>query len=119
MSESCTKDSMFPSSSTTIWPLSSFIEDVVFGGIRRARWDFPGGPVVKIHTPNTAGPGSVLDGELLRSSIPHAARCSQKTKMKKVPGSPGAQGRVEMCQDQYPVSKTQETMSQTAQSFNR
>ena len=119
MSESCTKDPMFPSSSTTTWPRSSFIEDAVFGGIRRARRDLPGGPVVKIRAPNTAGPGSILDGELLRSSIPHAAQCSQKAKMKKVPGSPGARGRVEMCQDQYPVGKTQETMGQTAQSFNR
>ena len=87
--------------------------------VRRTRRDFPGGPVVKIRAPNTAGPGSILDGELLRSSIPHAAQCSQKAKMKKVPGSPGAQGRVEMCQDQYPVGKTQETVGQTAQSFNR
>ena len=71
MSESCTKDPMFPSSSTTTWPRSSFIEDAVFGGIRRARRDLPGGPVVKIRAPNTAGPGSILDGELLRSPCAH------------------------------------------------
>ena len=85
LSESCNKDSMFPSTSITIWPLSSFIEDVVFGRIRSARWDFPGGPVVKIHSPNTGGPGSI--SEWGTAKIQHPACCMVQPKNKNKKGA--------------------------------
>ena len=90
MSESCTKDSVFPSTSTRIWPLSSFIEDVVFGGIRRARWDFPGGPVVKIHAPNTGGHGSIPGWETAK--IQHPASCTVQAKNKNEKGARKSRG---------------------------